>query len=153
MTGYLAESRLTGAADGQQLDLATALALTPDGPVANPVFFSGFLARPDVAAAGLLAVADVASHRYADAGLAKRLANLDPVVTAGGDRLRFESFSACNGVHARLDLLGEALGSAEVGFGTTNVDVNLPLRTALARVNRRNRCTCRSATRNCAPRR
>jgi len=136
MSGYLAESALTGTATGQQLDLATALALTPDGPVANPVFFSGFLARPDVAAAGLLAVADVASHRYADAGLAKRLANLDPVVTAGGDRLRFESFSACNGVHARLDLLGEALGSAEVGFGTTNVDVNLPLRTALARVNR-----------------
>jgi hypothetical protein len=136
MTSYLVESRLTDGTDGRHLDFATALGLTPGGPVDNPVFFSGFLTRPDVAAAGLLAVADVAAHRYADAGLGHRLANLDPVVTAGGDRLRFESFSACNGVHARFDLLRAALGSAKVGFGTTNVDVNLPLRTALARVNR-----------------
>jgi hypothetical protein len=136
MNGYVTESRLAGAADGHHLDLATALGVTPQGPVANPVFFTGFLVRPDVAGSGLLAVADVASSRYADAGLAARLANLDPVVTAGGDRLRFESFSACNGVYARFDLLRQGLGTGEVGFGTTNVDINLPLRTALARVNR-----------------
>ena len=47
-----------------------------------------------------------------------------------------KSFSACNGVHARFDLLRDGLGSSEVGFGTTNVDVNQPLRTALARVDR-----------------
>jgi hypothetical protein len=136
VNGYLTESRLAGAADGRHLDLATALAMTPQGHVANPVFFTGFLTRPDVASSGLLAVADVAASRYADAGLAARLASLDPVVTAGGDRLRFESFSACNGVYARLDLLPEGLGTGEVGFGTTNVDISLPLRTALARVDR-----------------
>jgi hypothetical protein len=136
MNGYLTSSRVTAAGNGQQLDLATALGMTPAGPVSNPVFFTGFLARPDVACSGLLAVADVAAARYADAGLAARLASLDPVVTAGGDRLRFESFSACNGVHARFDLLREGLGSSEVGFGTTNVDINLPLRTALARIGR-----------------
>jgi hypothetical protein len=132
MSGYVAGSTLTTATGGGRLDLATALGVTPQGLVDNPVFFTGFVDRPDVVASGLLAVADVAGSRYADAGLAKRLANLDPVVTAGGDRLRFESFSACNGVHARLDLLPEALGSSDVGFGTTNVDINQPLRTALA---------------------
>ena len=132
----MTSSQVIPASDGAHLGLATGLGITPRGWVESPVFFRGFLNRPDVAASGLLAVADVATTRYADVGLAKQLANLDPVVTASGDRLRFESFSVCNGVHARLDLLPGALGSAEVGFGTTNVDVNQPLRTALARVSR-----------------
>jgi hypothetical protein len=136
MSGYRAASVLTGRPDGAHLDLATALGLTPAGTVENPVFCTGFVSRPDVVASGLLAVADIAASRYVDAGLAKRLANLDPVVTAGGDRLRFESFSACNSVYARFDLDREGLGSSEVGFGTTNVDINLPLRTALARIGR-----------------
>lgn len=136
MNGYLMDSHLTTATDGGHLDLATALGATPHGLVDNPIFFTGFLTRPDVASCGLLAVADVAGSRFADAGLMARLASLDPVVTAGGDRLRFESFSGCNGVHARFDLLREGLGSGEVGFGTTNVDINQPLRTALARVDR-----------------
>ncbi len=133
---YRATSTLARTADGERLDLATSLGLTPQGLVENPVFFTGFVTRPDIAAGGLLAVADVAAARYADAGLAKRLANLDPVVTASGDRLRFESFSACNSVYARFDLLPDGLGSGEVGFGTTNVDINQPLRTALARIGR-----------------
>ena len=136
MTEYVSASTLTDAPGGQRLDLATALGATPTGLVRNPVFFTGFLARPDVAASGLLAVADVAAARYADPGLAARLASLDPVVTAGGTCLRFESFSACNSVHARFDLLPDGLGSSDVGFGTTNVDINPPLRTALARVHR-----------------
>jgi hypothetical protein len=134
-TAYLSPSALD-VSDGPDLLLATALGRTPAGDVWHPTFFTGFAARPDVTAAGLLAVADVAASRYADLGLAKRLANLDPVVTASGDRLRFESFSACNGVYARFDLLPDGIDSGEVGFGTTNVDVNPPLRAALASVPR-----------------
>ena len=133
---YKAASTLTEHEGTSTLALATALGVTPDGLVENPTFFSGFPDRPDVLAAGLLAVADVAGTRYADFGLAQRVANLDPVVTAGGDILRFESFSACNGVHARLDVLAEGLGASTVGFGTTNVDINPPLRAALARTSR-----------------
>ncbi|WP_340537109.1 SWIM zinc finger family protein [Nocardioides sp. GXZ039] len=134
--GYSGASVLRPVDGGQELSLATALGATPTGLVERPFFFQGFLARPDVAAAGLLAVADVAATKYVDLGELQRTANLDPVVTAGGDRLRFESFSGCNGVHARFDLLPEGLGSAEVGWGTTNVDVNQPLRSALAKVGR-----------------
>lgn len=128
--GYRAASTL---AEGV-LCLETAVGLTPAGLVEQPRFFSGLLARPDVTAAGLLAVADVAATRYFDAGAALRVANSDPVVTASGDRLRFESFSLCNGVHVRLDLLADGIDSGTVGHGTTNVDVNQPLRTALAGV-------------------
>ncbi|MFX0578388.1 SWIM zinc finger family protein [Nocardia nepalensis] len=85
--------------------------------------------RPEVVAAGLLAVADVAGARYYDPRQV-RAALLDPVVTANGDRLRFESFSGCCGVHARLDVLEAGL-DGEIGYGTTNVDVNAPLRDAL----------------------
>jgi len=45
-----------------------------------------------------------------------------------------ESFSACCGVYARLDVLEPALDGEVHERGTTNVDVNGPLREALARV-------------------
>lgn len=127
--GYLADSTWS-VTNG--LDLQTALGRTPEGLVEHPELFRGFLSHPHVAAAGVLAVADVAATRYADVGLAKRLADLDPVVTVSGDRIRFESFSACNGVHARFDLLPDGIDTGDARFGTTNVDVNQPLRTALA---------------------
>jgi hypothetical protein len=137
-TAYLAESRLDTSGRAGELDLATALGRTPDGDVWNPAFFSGFVARPDVAAAGLLTVADVAGTNYADLSALRAAleAARDPVVTASGDRLRFESLSGDNGVYARFDLLPDGIDSGEVGFGTTNVDVNQPLRTALASVPR-----------------
>ncbi|MEE6308782.1 SWIM zinc finger family protein [Plantactinospora veratri] len=119
---YLGPSALR--ADGLALQ-------TSGGPAANPRFFSGFLTTPRAAAAGLLAVAEVARSRYyrpADP------ASLDPVVTGGRDRLRFESFSGCCGVYARLDALPAGIDGEILAHGTTNVDVNPPLRAALARV-------------------
>ncbi|GAA2366081.1 SWIM zinc finger family protein [Dactylosporangium salmoneum] len=104
---------------------------TCGGPAANPRFFSGFLTTPPAAAAGLLAVADVARTRYFQP---RPTAFLDPVVTGGADRLRFESFSACCGVYARLDALPAGLDGEMLGHGTTNVDINPPLRESLARI-------------------
>ena len=134
MSGYASASQLVDRPGGHVLDLATALGRTPVGLVDHPDFFDGLLAHPDVAAAALLTVADVAASRYADLGQAKRLAHVDPVVTAGGDRLRFEAFSACNGVYARFDLLPSGIDAGRVGAGTTNVDINHDLRVALAGV-------------------
>jgi hypothetical protein len=107
-------------------------------PSTHPLFFTGFLGRPDAAAAGLLAVARVAGERYvagsAVRGATSSAGGADPVVTCSGDRLRFESFSSCCGVYARLDMLSEALDGEVHDRGTTNVDVNEPLRRALARI-------------------
>lgn len=135
MSGYRATSLLLEKDDGRDLQLATAVGRTPVGMVDNPNFFSGFVARPDVVAAGLLVVADVAATTYFDLA-AIRAATLDPVTTASGDRLRWESFSRCNGVYARFDLLSDGIEAGEVRFGTTNVDINQPLRVALASVRR-----------------
>ncbi len=98
---------------------------------AHPRFFSGFVTTAEPVAAGLLAVAEVARTRYYQP-LSPR--SLDPVVTGSRDRLRFESFSGCCGVYARMDVLPAALDGETPDHGTTNVDVNAPLRTALARV-------------------
>ena len=66
--------------------------------------------------------------------VATRIAFADPVVTSNLDRLRFESFSACAGVYARLDLEPGVLDGRPRAWGTTNVDFNPPMRAALARV-------------------
>ncbi|MFE5586094.1 SWIM zinc finger family protein [Kitasatospora sp. NPDC056531] len=114
-----------------RLGLETSGGATPFGEVAHPRFFEGILTAPSAAAAGLLAVADVAAARYYQPRLP---ASPDPVVTANGDRLRFESFSGCGGVYARLDVLESGLDGGGIGHGTTNVDVNVPLRDALGRL-------------------
>ncbi|HET6858546.1 MAG TPA: SWIM zinc finger family protein [Streptomyces sp.] len=126
---YLRPSALRDSSAGRTLALETSGGATPAGEVANPRFFSGFLTAPTAAATALLAVADVAAARYY-----RPSANgsLDPVVTADGDRLRLESFSGCCGVYARLDVLAPGLDGDDIGHGTTNVDVNPPLRRALA---------------------
>ncbi|WDF36458.1 SWIM zinc finger domain-containing protein [Streptomyces sp. T12] len=128
---YRRPSVLESAVDGQRLGLETSRGATPSGVEDHPRFFAGFLTSPQVASAGLLAVADVAAARYYQRQLR---ASLDPVVTGNGDRLRFESFSGCCGVYARLDVLEAGLDGGEVGHGTTNVDVNNPLREALSRI-------------------
>lgn len=125
---YLAPSVLdTGA-----LRLATSSA----GQDAHPHFFDAPLAHAEQTAVALLVVARVARTRfYVPPGmLAAVLRAADPVVTSNGDRLRFESFSACCGVYARLDALPGTLTARAIATGTTNVDVNPPLREALARV-------------------
>lgn len=128
---YLQPSELSGG----RLTLHTSGGITDAGRVAHPRFFSGLLTRPEPYASALLAVADVARTRYFTPMTAgARAAILDPVVTAADDRLRFESFSGCCGVYARLDVLSEGLDGELTGYGTTNVDVNPPLRQALARV-------------------
>ncbi|SDH47060.1 SWIM zinc finger [Sinosporangium album] len=116
------------------LGLSTSGGMTTKGLVAHPKFFSGLLTQAGPSAAALIGVADVARARYYDARAAAAGIMRDPVVTCNGDRLRFESFSACGGVYARLDVLQQALDGEVVELGTTNVDVNNPLRQALARV-------------------
>ncbi|GAB6903713.1 SWIM zinc finger family protein [Kineosporia succinea] len=121
---YRAPSELTGSS-GLRLQ-------TSGGPAANPRFFSGDVAAPGAAAAGLLVVSAVAA---ADFRRAPMRMLLDPVVTAEENKLRFEAFSGCTGVHVRLDLLPEALdGDGFLRHGTTNIDINAPLRKALTRV-------------------
>jgi SWIM zinc finger len=128
---YLAPSSVAIEDGRSELTLATS-----GGPEAHPYFFTGFLGRPQQTAQALLAVAEVARTRYYEPPqmTAARILAADPVVTSNVDRLRFESFSACAGVYARLDVDPEMLDKPAAAWGTTNVDFNPPMRAALAGV-------------------
>ena len=116
---------------GRHLSLATS-----GGAEEHPDFFVGLLRQPRQAAEMMLTLGLVARSRFAlpPAMLQRILAAADPVVTSDGQRLRMESFSACCGVYARADLLPGAVDGQWQGRGTTNVDFNQPLRTALTRL-------------------
>ena len=128
---YVVPSSVSNAAGGTEVSLATS-----GGRAEHPWFFSGFLGAPRQTAQALLVVAEVARTRYYEPPqmVRARILAADPVVTSNLDRLRFESFSACAGVYARLDLEPGLLGEAPRDWGTTNVDFNPPMRAALARV-------------------
>ncbi|WP_224766080.1 SWIM zinc finger family protein [Nocardioides campestrisoli] len=98
----------------------------------HPRFFDGMLVHPQVAGSALRQVAQVAAASYVRRD--RNAGGLDPVVTSDGVRLRFESFSLCGGVLARLDVLPEGLDGDVLDRGTTNVDVNEPLRRMLSRL-------------------
>ncbi|MDO4258372.1 MAG: SWIM zinc finger family protein [Actinomycetaceae bacterium] len=121
----------TSLLDDAKLALELAPALTPEGLEERPEFFAGFSAQPAILAKGLLAVADVAQTRYFQP---MPVSVRDPICTANGDRLRFEAYSACNTVAVRLDLLAGAFDGGDIRHGTTNVDINPPLRDALTRM-------------------
>lgn len=103
------------------------------------LYFDGFAEYPIPAARALACVARVAATRFFEPAsmIAARIRAADPVVTAEPDRLRFESFSLCCGVHARFDLTEEGLDVRAMSPGTTNVDFNEPMLAALGRIGRR----------------
>ncbi len=106
------------------------------GTEEHPYFFEGRLVQPRQTADLLRGLMEVVHARYHIPApmLARILAAADPVVTCSDDRLRFEGFSGCCSLYARVDLLPDALSGETFGRGTTNVDFNAPMLAALARI-------------------
>ncbi len=127
---YPAASRLDGSVD-RTLRLAT-----DGGPAEHPRLFRGRVAHPVLFADALLLVGAVARSRFhVPAAMLGRILRLaDPVATASDDALRFEAFSSCASVYARLDLLPAFVDGELLGRGTTNVDLGGDVRAALAGV-------------------
>jgi hypothetical protein len=111
--------------DAGRMQLATCGGRLPSGQ-----FFRGCLRHPHVIGDLLGVLATVVRTHFHDA----RPSNRDPVVTSSPAMLRFEGFSGCCGVYARVDLGQRAFESSQQTFGTTNVDFNDPMRRELARL-------------------
>lgn len=103
---------------------------TCDAKQQSPHFFEGKLLHPRECGDMLLVLSDVVRTHF----FLPRPALLDPVVTSNERLLRFEGFSGCCGVYARVDLKQESFDAELVGRGTTNVDFNNPMRAALSRL-------------------
>ena len=96
----------------------------------NPHFFEGQLIKPRETGDMLLVLSNIVRTHF----FLARSPMTDPVVTSSEDMIRFEGFSGCCGVYARVDLLPEAFKADLQNRGTTNVDFNNPMRTALTRL-------------------
>ena len=112
------------------LALSIAPALTPNGVENDPLFFNGEIINPTIVSGGLLVLADIVSTRYFKY---VPVDLRDPILSAQGDRLRAECFSACNGVYARMDVFQSAL-DGDILYGTTNVDIGNNLRKSLLNI-------------------
>lgn len=100
-----------------------------------PCFFWGRLTDPYTVARCLLTLSNVVQSSFSLSPF--QLAMLkDPIVTAGNDKIRFEGFSHCAGVYARVDILGDGHDGEFLANGTTNVDFNQPMLAALSNVRR-----------------
>jgi hypothetical protein len=108
-----------------QLSLATC-----DAHQAHPYFFEGRLRHPRMMGEMLHVLSDVVRTHF----FLPRPEILDPVLTSNEDILRLEGFSGCCGVYARVDLPASAFDGERHGRGTTNVDFNAEMRSALLRL-------------------
>ena len=95
-----------------------------------PCFFWGKLKNPYLVARNLLSLSKVVAANYMPMGSALR----DPVITAGGNKLRLEAFSSCCSVYAKVDLLADVLDGEFLQQGTTNVDFNPQMISALSQI-------------------
>lgn len=100
-----------------------------------PCFFWGKITDPYSTARCLITLSNVvqSSFNLSPFELAKLK---DPVVTAGNEKVRFEGFSHCAGVYARVDILPGGHDGEFLENGTTNVDFNQPMISALSRIHR-----------------
>jgi SWIM zinc finger len=99
-----------------------------------PLFFEGRFTSPKNAAELLLALSQVVGSRfYTPPGMVARLIReSDPIVTCTQEQIRWEGFSSCCSVYARVDMPQGALEGSLITPGTTNVDFGPEMRDALA---------------------
>lgn len=98
-----------------------------------PCFFWGNVAQPFILARCLITLSNIVKSSFSLSPFQMALLK-DPIVTAGNERLRFEGFSHCAGVYARVDVLPDGLDGEFLENGTTNVDFNQPMITALGSI-------------------
>ncbi|MFP8895790.1 SWIM zinc finger family protein [Chryseobacterium sp. EZn1] len=98
-----------------------------------PCFFWGNVGQPFILARCLITLSNIVKSSFNLSPL--QMAHLkDPIVTAGNGRVRFEGFSHCAGVYARVDVLPDGLDGEFLQNGTTNVDFNQPMINALGSI-------------------
>jgi hypothetical protein len=86
-------------------------------------FFYGNIVDSFIVSKCLSALAKtVRSHFALARGL--HLSLRDPIISVGNKQLKFEGFSSCNGVYARVDIKEKAIDGEFLFEGCTNVDFN-----------------------------
>lgn len=100
-----------------------------------PCFFFGRLSNPYITARCLITLSNVVQSSFNLSPFQLSLLK-DPIVTAGNEKIRFEGFSHCAGVYARVDVLPGGHDGEFLENGTTNVDFNQAMISALSQVSK-----------------
>ena len=129
---YARPSALQATAQGDELFLAQYSEVQKKE---SPQFFWGRLTDPYTTARCLITLSNVVQSSFSLSPLQLALLK-DPIVTAGNEKIRFEGFSHCAGVYARVDVLPGAHEGEFIDSGTTNVDFNQPMISALSRIHK-----------------
>lgn len=102
-----------------------------------PCFFWGRLNEPFITAKCLITLSSVVQSSFNLSNAILR----DPIVTTGNDLIRFEGFSHCAGVYAKVEILPDGHDGEMLANDTTNVDFNPPMIAALGSFNKRSKVT------------
>lgn len=105
--------------------------------VDTPCFFWGRLNQPFITAKCLITLSSVVQSSF---NLSSPILR-DPIVTTGNDLIRFEGFSHCAGVYAKVEVLPNGHDGEMLANDTTNVDFNPPMIAALGSFNKRSKVT------------
>lgn len=98
-------------------------------------FFEGVLKESYIIARCLITLSNVVKSSFNLSPFQLALLR-DPIVTAGNEKIRFEGFSHCAGVYARVDVLPGAHEGTFPANGSVNVDFNQPMINALGGIGR-----------------
>lgn len=99
----------------------------------SPCFFWGKLNNPYILSRCLITLSNIVQSSFNLSPFQIALLK-DPIVTAGNEQIRFEGFSHCAGVYARVDVLENGQDGEFIENGTTNVDFNTPLISELGKI-------------------
>ncbi|MEM6379965.1 MAG: SWIM zinc finger family protein, partial [Bacteroidota bacterium] len=99
----------------------------------TPCFFWGKLKNPYELSRCLITLSNTVQSSFNLSPFQLALLK-DPIVTAGNNLIRFEGFSHCAGVYARIDVLEDGQDGEFLASGTTNVDFNTPLISELGKI-------------------
>lgn len=98
-----------------------------------PCFFTGKISNPYILARCLINLSDVVKSNFVLTAAQIEILR-DPIVTVGNEQIRFEAFSRCVGVYARVDVTEKDQKDAFIASGTTNVDFNQDMISALGSI-------------------
>ncbi len=124
--------RKTASANEEELFLAQYNELNRGN---NQCFFWGRLNDPFTTARCLITLSNTVQSSFNLSPFQMAMLK-DPIVTAGNEKIRFEGFSHCASVYARVDVLPEGHDGEFLEAGTTNVDFNQPMINALSAMKR-----------------
>lgn len=130
---YQSPSALTKTQDQDQLSFSKFSEIQRG---AGDCFFWGKLKNPYVLSRCLITLSNTVQSSFNLSPFQLALLK-DPIVTAGNGQIRFEGFSHCAGVYARVDVLEDGHEGEFPESGTTNVDFNAPVLAALAQIKKK----------------